>query len=247
MTACIQPKNLNRPPSFRSDPILRLADYKKTLEYWLTYPDKRIKAIVFAENSGYQLDELVSLANTKNAYRREIEFLQLEESERPAGVHYGFSDMEIIDHTIDHSKTITTGSTIIKTTGRLYFPKLEKLLNIQDRMQYDFFADSRDYRIGKIEKHYVVTTIFIVKQAFYRQHLYNARLELPAHTSSHMETVYFKILKPLQQQNIKLRFPYKIDPVGIGAHSGSNYNSFKKRIESSFLFFIRKFLPTSQG
>ena len=246
MTACIKPKNLNR-PSFRIDPVVRLADYKKALDFWLAYDDKRITGIVFAENSGYSLDELMALVKTRNIYNRTIEFLQFEESGRLNGVHYGFSDMEIVDHAIDNSKIIRADSILIKTTGRLYFPKLNRLLDTEDKMQYDFFADSRDYKLGKIEKRYLVTTIFLVKPIFYKEHLYNVKWELPAGKASHMETLYFRIIKSLKGYNTKLGFPCRVDPVGIGAHSSNNYDSFKKRIESSLLFFMRKLLPSSKS
>lgn len=245
MTACIEPKNLNR-PSFRATPHVRLEDYKKAFEYWLNYPDKRIKAIVFAENSGYELTKLKEIADRKNIYKRNIEFLQFEETERLPGVHYGYSDMEIIDHAIYSSKLIISNSIIIKTTGRLYFPKLNKLLDLQDKNQYDFFSDVRDFSFRKFEKHYIVTTLFIIKPVFYKQHLYDIKRELTENTASHMETLYFKILRPLRQSNrIQLGFPFLISTIGIGAHSNSDYASFKKRIEAIGLFILRRILPAS--
>ncbi|SFQ18455.1 hypothetical protein SAMN05444277_106152 [Parafilimonas terrae] len=245
MTACIKPKNLNR-SSFRATPHIRFEDYKKAFEYWLNYSDKRIKAIVFAENSGYELIELKKIANKKNIYKRNIEFLQFEETERLPGVHYGYSDMEIIDYAIYNSKLITSNSIIIKTTGRLYFPQLNKLLDLQDKKQYDFFSDARDFSFWKLEKHYVVTTLFIMKTSFYKQHLFDIKRELAENTASHMETLYFKTLKPLRQSNrIQLGFPFLISTIGIGAHSNSDYASFKKRIEAIGLFILRRILPAS--
>lgn len=245
MTACIRPQNLNR-SCFRAAPHLRLEDYIKALQYWLNYSDERIKAIVFAENSEYELTGLKEIANKENIHERDIEFLQFKETKRLPGIHYGYSDMEIIDYALDNSRLITSSSVIIKTTGRLYFPKLSKLLDCQDKKQYNFFSDARDFRIGGKEKHYVITTLFIVKYAFYRQYLYDVKQELPANVSTHMETLYFKILKPLgQSHSIQLGFPFLINTIGIGAHSNSNYTSLKKRMEAFVLFMLRKILPPS--
>ena len=99
------------------------------------------------------------------------------------------------------------------------------------------------YGLGK---HYIVTTLLIIKPAFYKQHLYDIKRELTENTASHMETLYFKILRPLRQSNrIQLGFPFLINTIGIGVHSNSNYASLKKRIEAIGLFILRRILPAS--
>jgi len=245
MTACIHPKNLNR-SSFRDDPVLRMEDYKKAFTYWLQFEDARITAIVFAENSGYNLQELILIAKNKNTFSRKIEFLEVKESPRLPGIHYGYSDMEIIDYAVDNSKLLTEDATIIKTTGRLYFPKLKKLLDEQDKFQYNFFADSRDYKIGKREKHYIITTLFLADVSFYKKYLFNVKQQLVSGSSSHMETAYFQVLKPmslLKSNKINLRFSYNVDAVGIGAHWNVNYASTTYRLSSFLRLAFRKVLP----
>jgi hypothetical protein len=74
MTACIAPKAGTREGLRRSDPAVRLADYKWALEFWLTIKSDQIVGIVFAENSGYPLDELKELAARCARKVRDVEF-----------------------------------------------------------------------------------------------------------------------------------------------------------------------------
>jgi hypothetical protein len=54
---------------------------------------------------------------------------------------------------------------------------------------------------------------------------------------SHFETCYFNFLQPLSvtNKNIVTRFPINVNPIGIGAHWSSNYNSLSKKI----IYFIK--------
>ena len=51
LTCTIQPNNM--PNLTRSDPNLRLQDYKKSFNFWIS--NSNIKKIIFIENSGYDL------------------------------------------------------------------------------------------------------------------------------------------------------------------------------------------------
>jgi hypothetical protein len=63
--------------------------------------------------------------------------------------------------------------------------------------------------------------------------------------TSHFETLYYHLLKPLSQKDkrILLRFPFNVDPVGYGAHWNVNYNSFPKKIESVLRGITRVLVP----
>ena len=77
MTACVDPSQgeyrLNR-----ADPTIRLEDYKTALRFWLQFPDKRIRNILFIENSNYPLDRLKSIAEHENPLKKNVEFIGLD-------------------------------------------------------------------------------------------------------------------------------------------------------------------------
>src|SRR5690554_6828551 len=121
MTACIKPSETNvmKHSIHRNDPMIRLDDYKKALMFWLNYDEALIDGIVFVENSEFELSELNDLVESDNLYNREVEFLQFRSSEIPKDLHYGYSELEMIDRAFVNSQLIKNSDYVIKVTGRL--------------------------------------------------------------------------------------------------------------------------------
>ena len=231
ITSCIKPNFVNINPSFRSDPNLRLNDYVVAFRYWLTYKEDKITHIIFVENSGYDLTELKEIAKNENLFNRIIEFIQFVATPVPEGIHYGYSELEILDKAFDLSKTIFETDFFIKVTGRLYFPRLSELLkriSICNEITIDF----KDYKFFHIKKQYALTTLIIIKNDFYLKKLYGIKSSMNNKYLAHFETCYYKFLQPLSltNKNIVTRFPINVNPIGIGAHWSVDYNSSKKNV-----------------
>ena len=105
LTACVDPNRINKVKNLvaRIDPKVRLDDYKRALLFWNEYECKAITSIIFVENSGSDLTEICQLVK---GFKRKVEVLQFEGSEIPKGLHYGYSEIEMIDFAFDHSKSI---------------------------------------------------------------------------------------------------------------------------------------------
>lgn len=244
MTACIQVKQDGLRTSFRADTAVRLNDYITAFKYWLSYKEEKITTIIFVENSGYDLSILKEIALNVNIYNRSVEFIQFEPTTRPAGLHYGYAELEIIDRTFELSKAIEHTQFIIKVTGRLYFPQLNKLIKTV-QPENKVIIDFKDYHFFKIHHHYAITTLIIIQNDFYRKNLLNAKKYMVKGHTDHFETLYFNILKPLalNDNNVITRFPFNVDPVGVGGHSNVDYNSFSKNIQSFIRQVCRIILP----
>lgn len=247
MTACISPprSTIETHGVQRSDPAVRVADYKKALEYWLSYEDDRIKGIVFVENSGYPLDALRALAAAFNTQKRSVEFLECHAIPLPEGLHYGYSELEMMDCAFASSALISQSDYVIKVTGRLYFPQLRRLLN-QLPEGIRFAADSRDFKLGRFEKHYVLTTLFVVRTEFYNQVLLDAKSRMTPSENGLIELLYFSLLKPMalsEPSRVALRFPVNVEPVGVGAHWNKDYLSWRNRLQAFVRGLCRRFLP----
>src|SRR5690606_8743890 len=107
-----------------------------------------------------------------------------------------YSELEMIDRAFVNSQLIKNSDYVIKVTGRLFFPKLSKLLN-QLPQNLTFLSDCRDFRLFNRSQHYIVTTLFITHKRFYLNTLYDAKSKMFLLQCGHMETLLFKILKPL--------------------------------------------------
>jgi hypothetical protein len=245
LTACIKTTAPIYNAEHRTDVNMRLEDYKTALKYWLHNTDILLDGIVFVENSMYDLSELKQLVEENIDRGITVEFLQNKATEVPEGVHYGYSELEMIDYAFANSTLIKASDYIIKATGRLYFPTVAKLLK-RLPSQYNIAIDSRDYDILKYSKHYLVTTIFVVKKEFYATHLVGIKSKMVHGGAGLMEDLYFNILKPMYLEGTKgliLRFPFSMNPVGIGAHWNVNYQSKRKLFESAVRDLSRVLLP----
>ena len=113
----------------RSSPRVRLEDYKRALRFWLGYAHAAAERILFLENSGADLSPLRGIAENENPRRREVEFLSLPTLEIPAGMNYGYTEMQTLDEGLALSKLRPATTHMIKATGRLTFPALGKALD----------------------------------------------------------------------------------------------------------------------
>jgi hypothetical protein len=245
LTACIETTATIYIAEHRADVRTRLEDYKTALKYWLQQKAVAFDGIVFVENSMYDLSELQQIVTEYNTRKIPVEFLQNSATPIPEGLHYGYSEVEMIDYAFANSSLIKTSEYIIKATGRLYFPTLAKLLK-KLPLNFNVAIDSRDYEILKYKKHFLVTTIFVVKKDFYAAHLLGIKSQMVHGITDHVETVYFSILKPMYKAGIKgiiLRLPFSMNPVGFGAHWNVNYQSKQKLFVSAMRDLSRLVLP----
>ena len=213
MTACI---NVGAPEEI----ALREQEYESALDFWLRNNDPRLTSILFIENSGHPLT-----AMRERAARswKKVEFISLNLNDsRPKNLHYGFSEMQMLDAAIYKSKLVRESTHMIKVNGRTPFPGLPRLL---DRLgKFECAVDAR-------RKH-VTTQLFLCSIDFYRERLSGAYLEM-VDNPRHIERVYLDRLLPLRgRRGVKLRFPVNCDPVGRAGHWGKSYDGWKHRSKS---------------
>jgi hypothetical protein len=244
MTACVDPSRgeyrLNR-----SDPQIRLNDYKQALRFWLRFGDPRIRNILFIENSAHPLDELASVAASENPLAKNIEFISLDCNWYPPGGHYGYAELRMLDLGLGTSGLRQKTTHMIKVSGRFQFPTLTKLL---DRLpaQFDAAADARVWSVlgRRLEQPYVTTQIVLFGHDFYEKHLQECYRELEHGSESHMETIYYRKLRELAPNHqIVLRFPCNASPVGFPAHRDRSYTHPAQILANGVRGMARRVLP----
>ena len=215
------------------------------MRYWLTFPDPRLKKILFIENSGYPLRSLEKIAQEENPLGKEVEFVSLDCNEYPKGGHYGYAELKMLDLGLQVSRLRSATTHMIKISGRFRFPSISRLL---DRVPDDFdaVADGRGSNLAfaKDANRYVTTPIILFKHTFYAAHLQDCYRELETGTISHMERIYYeKLIRLKDTHKILFRFPCNVSPMGHPAHRASAYSAPKEAFKSTIRAIARVVAP----
>lgn len=218
-----------------NDPLVRLSQYQHSLQFWLRHPDPRLRSILFLENSNYPLDTLKA---TPNPLSKEVEFLSFRENNCPPHLDYGYAELDMIDRALQESRLMGQSRYFIKTTGRLTFPQLPRLL---DRLppSYNFAVDCRiPFWTGQPT---VSPMLMIFSVDFYRKELFNVKSKMND-VFRGMETLfYYKLMD--HPHDAVLRWPVNCEPVGYDATFGKSYNSGRRRAGAIIRSVARACIP----
>lgn len=244
-TACVSPAIRTR-GLVRASPELRLRDYIEALSKSLTIADPRIGSLVILENSGFSAKEMVNLIVARvGKPGRDIEVLSYIAPERPDGVHYGYSEFQMIDHLMDESSLLTEN--FIKITGRYYYPNLSELLN-RHSVPLRFLCDSKRIPsigiLNYVGSYSTKTPLFITERDFYNANLRKLYTKMhAAFRTTHVEDlIYDRLISMHGNDHVYLRFKTNCEPVGIGGN-GDNLNDLSKNVKSLIREICRKSFP----
>ena len=132
----------------RRDPLLRLEDYRRALESWLS--SQAAPKIVVCENSGYDLAPLRHLVAPRAG--REVEFISFSGNQQGATKGKGYAEIGIIEHALATSELLSNSDVVVKCTGRLIVRNALRVLRATASSDFDImctlkrnltFADSR--------------------------------------------------------------------------------------------------------
>jgi hypothetical protein len=230
----------------RSDPMLRAEDYESSFRFWLSLRDPRIGDIVIVDNSGADLDSILARVRSETHSRRRLEVLSFEDDPIPDGVHYGFGELGIIDCALANSEVLASHSKFAKVTGRLVFPRLPDLLALVDANFLAIVDGRANIRaIGKGRQRFVTTQLMLFDREFYDNNLARRRGWLMARPGrTNVENFfYFHLAQFGADPRVLLRFPINVEPVGVGAHWGINYQTPSRRIAALLRATSRRIAP----
>lgn len=245
LTATIAPKGN---AVFRSDPKARLEDYKKALRFWLTVEDDRIGPLVFAENSGYPLDELAQFADMLPGRRREIEFVGTDMPATPEGLNYGYSEFALVEYANSNSMQLGQRPYFAKVTGRYIFPQISRLLN---KLPDDFLiaADCRGQKPWGFAGLPILTVgLILFNREFYLREvasLYQTMVPAPPWTRKQfIEPVLYDALFPrCAERGMILRWPCNCEAKGVGG-DGVILDRGRRRLNLAFRAGLRTVWPS---
>lgn len=111
------------------NPQERLDDYKKALTFYQQLLQSGgITGVIFAENSGHDLNPLRELFPNPN-----IEWLSFCDLDYPSSYHRGYGEFRLIDRAMSESKTVADLSSVDavwKVTGRYIIENLARVVRL---------------------------------------------------------------------------------------------------------------------
>jgi hypothetical protein len=226
----------------RNDPATRREDYKRGFRFWLKNADPRINRILFLENSGEDLTYLREIVEEENTLAKAVEFISTPCIAIPAGLHYGWGELKMLDYGLSQSRLVKETSHLIKATGRFIFPDISKLLD-RTPAGCDVMVDCRiptsSYRKGlnlipalfKREGAGVTTQLAIFSHRFYQMHILGLvdTMKPFGYPTMIEPLIYDEVAKMGHSDGVYLRFPVNCDPSGVGASLGDVYDSKTRR------------------
>ena len=147
----------------RTDPAVRLADYKYALSKWLA--DSSIDALVFIENSGFDLSELQEICGSHKT--KHVELISFKCADFDGRLGKGYGEILCLEHALQESQLLQRSHQFLKTSGRYYLrnarplldflsqnPQLEIMCDLKKNLTW---ADSRAFG-GRVEflRHYLI-------------------------------------------------------------------------------------------
>lgn len=237
MTATIRPPSLPE-----ADMAGRLEQYRRALEFWLAYPDRRISGVVFCDNSGANVASLQGAATC--SHHRELEFVCGAENTIPEGMHYGYAELGIIEHALRTSRLLRNAGVFAKATGRLAFPCFTTLL---DRLPRAFDCAIDYYRAPRHLKgmYRARTQLMLFSPRFYEDALLDTRHAMRLQGISHIEEAIPAVLKPEEHRDSErciFRWPVECIPSGVGGN-GERYDGLMYQAKSRVRGVLRSVAP----
>jgi len=239
LTATINP-GLYSTAVFRNNPSLRTEDYVTSLTFWENLHDERIKTVIFCDNSGSNIDAIKELCRS---FSMPIEFLVFDGNTKPSGVHYGYSELGILDHVVSNSTTINSFTHFIKATGRLTYPNISRLL---DTLPENFDAAVDHRKAYKNEDGHFLrarTQLMIFSLSFYKMNLLQRRREMLGNFSHIEEFVAAKLATLEVTSKIIRRFAVELFISGQSGHKNNSYNSLRNRLKFNLRRIARVIIP----
>lgn len=244
MTATVDPGDYAADVA-RRDLEVRRNDYRKALRFYMNLKDSRISGVVFCENSGADLAFLDSESLRRDA-ERPLELIGFEGNSRPSGVHYGYSELGVIDHACRRSRLLSSAGSFFKVTGRLLF---ENISSLMDRLPDEcrFGADfRRAYRREGGAPMRARTELMFFQKEFYLEHFFERRdgmIEKCTHLEQYVPEVILPVREREKGAGLALRWPIECPASGYAASGNIDYGSGSISVKRRIRAVSRRLAP----
>lgn len=206
LTSCVYPAGMIY--TALQDPIQRLSQYHKALDWYLKNTDI---PIVIADNSGYNYSNDFKDAVSTNR----LEVLSFYGNDYDKQLGKGYGEAKIIRYAIEHSEFIKQDSNILKITGRLIIKNINVFSSNGLKVKPVFYGGK-----GCCESYF-----FIAPVSFFCNYFLKDSDKINDSTGYYFEHHLYKKYMQWKQEGHPVSYfflPVIID--GISGSKGTNYN-----------------------
>ena len=128
-------------PIVRVDPLLRLRDYQQTFAFYTDFIGQGLDRIVFAENTGFDLQTLREIADAKNV-ASSVDFISFRGNDFPPTYGRCFGEAMIFDEVMRSCLRYPVDTIYWKSTGRYQVKNLDRMMKTMPQ-GVQFYCDLR--------------------------------------------------------------------------------------------------------
>jgi hypothetical protein len=241
LTATVDPGDY-ADQSRRPSPDDRRKDYVSAIRFYTSLIDDRICGVVLCENSNHDFSDIAGYLDLQSV-RTEFEILTFNGNEKPENIHYGYSELGIVDHAISKSKLLRKCDSFLKISGRLKLTNVLDLLSLIDPST-DFAIDfRRAYPRERGPQYRARTQIIYSSLQFYEDFIFEKRNQMIGVCTHIEEFIPIVVSSLADRHNIMVRFPIECNISGVGGSDNKSYNSRTNQLKRTIRGVVRKNLP----
>lgn len=229
LTACIRPKGMAKTALQNEEE--RKEQYIKALSWYL---ENTTLPILFVENSNID----ISLTFENYIKKGRLEMLTFNGNDYPKHLGKGYGEALILKHALANSKLLNSADYIIKITGRLILPDINKILSYYSKGKYAclHLGRLRYWKDKKIESKIMYVHKSLLNDYFLPQ--YNKLNDSEGYT---FERLLYDSCRQWIENGNKLHVFYR--PLRIIGHSGTTGKMMTKpTIYMKIRIFLSAFL-----
>jgi hypothetical protein len=245
LAASIQPHAGLPDAALQADARSREQDYIACFKFYLrSFP--QLRKVVFADNSGWSLDNVRDAVSRDAAPGTALEFVSFQANDFPGVYAKGYGEALLIDRALGQSTLLATTPYFAKMTGRHCLRNLTDIVE-KTTPGFDLLCDLRDHGIyemigsSRCGRHFD-TRFFVASRALYDRHF---RKAYESHRSGgySIEGEFYRITKRIEHsERVVCRFP--VEPIysGLSGH-GKSYDSLPERSKRLVRSLTRRAMP----
>lgn len=238
MTATLAPP-AGMPDLLRTDPSVRLDDYKSALRFYSSLLGSVLDGIVFVDNSNSDLSELKEAIR---GHENRVEFISFNGMDHPPVYGRGYAEFKLLDHAMDNARSVQAApphTRFWKVTGRYRVLNLPDIIRRAPR-SFAVYVDLRRYPVPWLDTRIMAWTHDGYRDVF-RGIYKNLREDL--HRAPAEQHLFAELYTLRNCNGVVPRFTVVPKVKGIRGYDNRDYHSGLNLVKYYIRLVLRRLAP----